>query len=804
MIYITVSHGNRDQGGDMRFLTRGRSTPGWIWGVLVALCVIGCVEDPEEGDAPDAEPRDMEMRVVRIDRGVIDLGADAAPDAARDTDGMVDTDGGDDGDMAPRAACSNGLDDDGDGVVDHPDDPGCDSPDDDDETDPIPPPECNDGLDNDADNRVDRDDPDCSSELDPTEGGEDPEAECSDGLDNDENGDTDWPLDPGCHAAGDPTEGSVDVAACANGEDDDGDGLVDYPLDPGCGGRGDRNEDDPERPAQCSDGEDNDGNGTTDYPDDPGCDAAGDNSEVGPCGADAEVVDLNAWLAENEFYDGTTVDAPANTVGSCGGNAGGERIFSFRVDRPLEAISFSTNHPETASAVVMYVRRDCLGAADIACDRGTADVPGRVLTLEDPPEGLYFLYIDTGRRDGGGAFRLSVDVVGPPECGDTLDNDGDGAIDADDPGCEGRFDRDEADPDMPAVCNDGLDNDMDGAIDYPEDADCVARGAPREEPLCAIAEAIFEVGQDGGIFDVPILDGGQGAAQGTCEPGLSPDHLFILELEDPSAVTVQVLEQNVPAAAAIHLRTDCADVASEVGCRRSGENMQPLVLANLDRGVHFLFIEQGFLAPMNDRQVVIEVQSNIRACNNLIDDDLDDLIDLADPGCEAGLDDSEADPPVVPECFDGVDNDEDGAIDWPDDDGCDAAGDPVEAPVCDLVDDVVQVPVGGGRFMTDTRNRMNHYESTCGGSARGGEQVFYLRLAAPANIDAEMIAADYDTVLFIRTVCDDPDSLVECDDDGGNVVQSRIQRQLQPGEYFIFVDGFAGDSGTGTLQITLR
>ncbi|MGK0359422.1 MAG: hypothetical protein ACI9U2_001724, partial [Bradymonadia bacterium] len=327
------------------------------WGLLV-IVALACVEDPASTDVDAGETVDMQMRVVRLDQGVL-------PDMAGNADAAPAEDGGGVGDaivedMAPSAACSNGLDDDGDGVVDHPDDPGCDDPDDDDEADPIPPPECSDGLDNDADDRIDRDDSDCSSELDPTEGGADPLTECSDGLDNDENGESDWPEDRGCHSAGDPSEGSVDVAACANGMDDDDDGLTDYPFDPGCAGRGDRSEDDPERPSQCHDGIDNDANGLIDFPDDPGCAAAGDNREVGPCGADVEVIDLNAWLAENAFYDGTTVDAPARTTGSCGGSAGGELLFTYRVDRPLEALRFTTNFPETASPVVMYLRNDCL------------------------------------------------------------------------------------------------------------------------------------------------------------------------------------------------------------------------------------------------------------------------------------------------------------------------------------------------------------------------------------------------------------------------------------------------------------
>ncbi len=53
------------------------------------------------------------------------------------------------------AQCSDGLDNDGDGKIDFPFDPGCDSPGDDDETDPMTPPVCSDTMDNDADGLTD-------------------------------------------------------------------------------------------------------------------------------------------------------------------------------------------------------------------------------------------------------------------------------------------------------------------------------------------------------------------------------------------------------------------------------------------------------------------------------------------------------------------------------------------------------------------------------------------------------------------------------------------------------------------------
>jgi hypothetical protein len=70
----------------------------------------------------------------------------------------------------PPPACSDGTDNDADGKIDYPADPGCTSATDTDETDPPPPPACSDGTDNDADGKVDYPaDPGCTGPADTDE-----------------------------------------------------------------------------------------------------------------------------------------------------------------------------------------------------------------------------------------------------------------------------------------------------------------------------------------------------------------------------------------------------------------------------------------------------------------------------------------------------------------------------------------------------------------------------------------------------------------------------------------------------------
>jgi cysteine-rich repeat protein len=82
--------------------------------------------------------------------------------------------------------CSNGVDDDGDGLADFPNDPGCSSATDFLEVSAALP--CDDGVDNDGDGLADfPDDPACQTGLSPKEN-----PRCDDGIDNDADGKADW------------------------------------------------------------------------------------------------------------------------------------------------------------------------------------------------------------------------------------------------------------------------------------------------------------------------------------------------------------------------------------------------------------------------------------------------------------------------------------------------------------------------------------------------------------------------------------------------------------------------------------
>jgi hypothetical protein len=105
--------------------------------------------------------------------------------------------------ITAEPACNNGVDDDGDGLIDHPDDPGCDDLLDPFETSETLP--CDDGFDNDGDGGIDFDP---ATYADPGDETTPPSGEG----------------DPGCKSPSRSTESSK----CQDGIDNDGDGQMDY------------------------------------------------------------------------------------------------------------------------------------------------------------------------------------------------------------------------------------------------------------------------------------------------------------------------------------------------------------------------------------------------------------------------------------------------------------------------------------------------------------------------------------------------------------------------------------------------
>ena len=433
-------------------------------------------------------------------------------------------------DPAEELACADGLDNDGDGFADG-DDIGCSGADDDDERTELA---CDDGRDDDGDGLIDLEDPGCEGVFDQSERA--PELVCDDGLDNDGDGATDYPADGDCEG---PTDFS-ESPRCSDGVDNDGDGPIDHPEDPGCT---DPDDDSERLGTVCDNGLDEDGDGAFDFPDDPGCSDIADDSELDPSVACDDGLDNDGDGLTDFPDDPGCADLRANLEDPACDNGfddDGDGAGDFPEDGGCASASDVSESYDCGDGI----DNDGDGAVDFGADFGCespTDASERTGTvcddgIDNDEDGL------TDLEDPG---CLSIQSTNEsPACNDGVDNDGDALVDfPDDPGCSGAFDETESGG---RECDDGVDNDGDGAADYPEDTGCSAVDDPSEiDPTVACDDGVDNDG-DGAIDfpdDLECETARQGYEAPACNDGLDNDGDGRVDGEDPGCgYAAQTLE----------------------------------------------------------------------------------------------------------------------------------------------------------------------------------------------------------------------------------------------------------------------
>ena len=685
---------------------------GWWIGLLCigTLCV--ACDDAQRRASPEfGAPPSLPDRAVTDAHVAQDMGLH---------DAEIQVDYGDE-DMPSSLlnACENGLDDDEDGLIDYPVDPGCASPDDPDEQDRGERPviaQCQNGLDDDEDGYADLADPDCSDVNDPRERpveGESPPA-CSDGLDNDEDGLTDAFEDPGCAHFGDQDELDLEEPpACFNQLDDDRDGLIDYPLDPGCVSLGDRSEQDPSLPTACRDGVDNDEDGATDFPQDLGCESASSLSERPICLSDARLIEAQRGVR----YRATSEQGRHGRSASCGGRGAPDFTLYYRLSRPVRRLMV---HTEGSWETTLSAHYRCGEGEELACAREPVGDGGRnTLTIPTPQLGAYYITVD-GASAIGGEVELWVEEEAIEACQDGLDNDGDGLIDAPlDPGCTSPADLDETTPSPAPHCGDGLDNDEDGQVDYPQDRGCYQASDPSEEDECGAGVRVLPLG---GRYPLSVTSTSSTPEQtselsGSCGQSQGFEAVYVINNPSHARFTFELTRTDGMAGfASLYLRAGSCLAGPELGCasallsahelgqeRPEGSTLQ-LEVTSAPQGPLFLIIDH----PLDGLPYELSVTRDQLPprCRDEQDNDADGYVDQEDPGCEGPEDETELDPERATECHDLLDNDADGYFDYPYDPGCLYRGgrselDPELTPSCsngldDNADGYVDFPYDPG------------------------------------------------------------------------------------------------------------
>jgi len=115
------------------------------------------------------------------------------------------------------------------------------------------------------------------------------------------------------------------------------------------------------------------------------------------------------------------------------------------------------------------------------------------------------------------------------------------------------------------------------------------------------------------------------------------------------------------------------------------------------------------------------------------------------------------------------------------------------------------VTLGTQVITGSTSNALHQATPTCNNTSTAVEDVYAFTITTPTGIDARSFG--YDTVLHLRTTCDDdaPAATIGCSDDSAppGDYGSRVAMLLQPGTYFLIVDGFdSSQLGPYGLEIT--
>jgi hypothetical protein len=111
------------------------------------------------------------------------------------------------------------------------------------------------------------------------------------------------------------------------------------------------------------------------------------------------------------------------------------------------------------------------------------------------------------------------------------------------------------------------------------------------------------------------------------------------------------------------------------------------------------------------------------------------------------------------------------------------------------------IALGPGVTVGSTTRGEHENAGSCGPSD-SRELVYIMDVARRERVTIE-VEAHFDSVLYVRKDdCSDPNAEVDCSDDAPDRTHSRVERVLEPGRYFVFVDGYAHDAGQFKLSVT--
>ncbi len=654
---------------------------------------------------------------------------------------------------------------------------------------------------------------------------------------------------------------------CNDGIDNDADGKIDYPDDPGCvvPQQDDETDDCPDGAncPQCGNGKDDDANGKTDYPDDPGCTAAGDYDEytMNPvaCGTNVMIHQLPATGMTTGTFDATT--STFSQVSPCGGgDATGIPVVAYELHLTEPKVIVASTMGSAIDTVVDIRSADCQAStSELACNDN--DVGQFSKVTYSAQAGLYYILVENKVASATGDFTLTVQQLtgeghectdtsecGPgllcripaggstmscekPVCSDGRDDDADGKMDyPNDPGCDSTDDADETDdcpsgPNCPA-CGNGLDDDNDGQTDFPNDTACVSASGASE---AACLSDMDNFGAITGPVTMGDLTNAHHDFTASCQGNTGNDGSFILDLPiDVASLTIDTNGSSIDSVVTLWQDT----CTTEIECDDDdGDGTQSLITrTNVTAGTYAITVagySTGNNAPftLNVHATLAEGASCEESFNGIIacepgtmcsgtmgsrtcqpvacrdgmDNDGDGKIDFPDdPGCTSSTDTDEMDDcpsgPNCPACGNGLDDDNDGQTDYPNDTTCTSASGTNEA--CSTTEGVTPLvmPATAGTTVGATNDVTG---TSCQSSSNtAGDQTYSLTVPALTSLTIANANSFDESVMLYDATCG-PTELA-CEDEPETITVGP----LAAGTYYYVVDGYGSSTGAFTINVS--
>ena len=478
--------------------------------------------------------------------------------------------------------------------------------------------------------------------------------------------------------------------ACSNGLDDDGDGKIDYSInegvtskngDPGCTNLMDDSEEDAEK--ICQDGTKGNITLTMDigeHIDSSGVDM-GKNIYVG---ADEKPKTSPATI--QLVSDGVVVRDKSLQEKTDGLSIyRGEGYFYIHNEGQLSKITqLRGNFSINGAKIVKAINLDY----EIASGEDSYSIPDQ----DTDNMGSFFT---KARPDSDGVYvyyEYDSAIAGGCQCQDGVDNDNNGFIDyPDDFGCTSKLDDLEARSDDQAErnpsCKNGLDDDGDSLIDYPDDPGCesiIDNSEDESQKVCKINDSnvtmkfldvktantglgdihdTYYVG--GGIYksneNIPLVSDGIAEIDDTIEkfvPGVSikrgPGYIYLVFLNDVDARGYEYFHGK--------LQIEGAKIIKAINGAHRFSSLSPFYIAgpfesqgdNIADSTGTNSLQDEFTVYSDDSDNYVEITTTTGSGS----DSVYIYYDYADEvigGCQ---------------CQDGIDNDGDGFVDYPNDPGC--------------------------------------------------------------------------------------------------------------------------------------